>query len=206
MRSLTATHAALFLRALVATVLLAAGAIKLTESLQSRTRSVAAYGLFREPAARLIASLLPFVEIAIGAAILAGILLPLVAWAAAALFLAFGLTVAVNLARGRQIPCACFGTSEDRLTSWRHVALDVLLAATAAALAVVGTSTGENGGLPTLEALSVLASGVASVLLATAVGMASTLVDSRSRLITRVNAASQAHGGANIRFSGEREV
>ncbi len=193
---MTTAHVGLFLRALLGTVLLAAGALKLVESQDSRERAIGAYGLLPQSTVSAVAFLLPIVEIVIGSLLFGGVFVMLTASMAAALFSVFAVATGLNLVRGRELPCACFGAGADSTASWRHVALDVVLLLSAVVLALVAggwvdAPAGVSGSLSDLETLSVFMSGAGFVLLAATIGMALTLLDSRSRLLSRVNAAAE---------------
>ena len=62
----------------------------------------------------VLVPVVPWVELALGALLLAGFGLPWTALAAVALLGMFTVAVAVNLARGRHPPCACFGSLSRR--------------------------------------------------------------------------------------------
>lgn len=105
---------------LVAAVLLVAGVSK-----------VAAPSPWRAQAAGLgvpgvVAAWVPYVEIALGAGLLAQWRRPLAAWAAVVLFAAFTLLLVVRLAQGRRPPCACFGSLSATPIGPAHVARNLL--------------------------------------------------------------------------------
>ena len=60
-------------------------------------------------APRFAAPLLPWLELAVGAALVVQLVEPWPALAAIALLLAFSALIAVRLSQGRRPPCACFG-------------------------------------------------------------------------------------------------
>ena len=65
---------------------------------------------------------LPWVEIGLGAVLISGLVRPLAAALAAVLLVLFTVLLAVNLARGRRPPCACFGSrSRQPISAWSLV-------------------------------------------------------------------------------------
>lgn len=57
----------------------------------------------------VVAPVLPWVELLVGAALVAQLLQPLAAWAAIGLTMAFTLLIVRRLSQGRRPVCACFG-------------------------------------------------------------------------------------------------
>lgn len=75
---------------------------------------------------------LPWIEILLGATLVAR-LAPVVSGAAAIVMLtAFTALILVNLARGRRPMCACFGAWRPTPLGWKHVARNLVLVAMAA--------------------------------------------------------------------------
>ena len=120
-----------FARILLALVLTAAGLAKVTQNRTQRANAILAYGISSDLLARLVAITLPLAEIGVGVCLFTSAFMPLAGFAAAFLFVAFALAMAVNLVNGRVFPCACFTTRGDHVISWRRVALDLTLAVTA---------------------------------------------------------------------------
>lgn len=85
----------------------------------------------------LVASGLPFAELAIGALMVAQIARRPIAIVAGALLIAFTTLLVVRLSQGRHPPCACFGVLSSKPISWTHVVRNALFIALAA---VVGLS------------------------------------------------------------------
>jgi len=108
--------------ALVGLVLLVAGVAKLT----SRSWPEQAAALGAPPWSRRA---VPLLEIALGAALLAGV--PFAAVPALALLAAFTAFLVTALRRGVEAPCACFGSLRTRPVTWwsvgRNAALMALL-------------------------------------------------------------------------------
>jgi uncharacterized membrane protein YphA (DoxX/SURF4 family) len=89
-------------------VFLVAGGLKVIDP-QSAVVAVRAYRLIPASLATLVGWGLPFVEIALGLLLLAGIATRIVAAASALLLLIFIAAVASAAARGLSIDCGCFG-------------------------------------------------------------------------------------------------
>lgn len=83
-----------------------------------------------------VAALLPALELACAAALLAGAALPVVAVCVALLLTAFSAAAAVNLIRGRKIDCGCAGLGAPRRIGWLLVARNVILIVASALIAV----------------------------------------------------------------------
>ncbi len=120
-------------RVAVGVVLLVAGAAKLGQATWSA--SAAAFGT----PARLVPAV-PWLELALGAALMAGVAMPWPAWAALVLLGTFTVAVARHVRRGDRPPCGCFGeavpTPVGPATLARNLVLCLL--AVAAALDVGG--------------------------------------------------------------------
>lgn len=189
---ISSLHVELLLRSCLGTILLAAGGMKLAEPQHVRVQAVAAYGLLPRSWSNAVALLLPLAEITLASLMFIGVLVGIAAWTTATLSMMFALALAINLMKGNEFGCACFGFDPDSAISWAHVALNVLLAGGALALSVVDgrAMLGVNltdSQLPPLETVSVAVVGVTSVLLAYAFRMALIVHDSRSRFIARIN-------------------
>lgn len=87
------------------------------------------------PLAQIGGRVLPFVEAAVGALLMLGLGLGLVAWLALLMLVGFTITVLADLAGGQAMPCHCFGSfSRENVSPW-SVARNVLLGALAALVA-----------------------------------------------------------------------
>ena len=100
----------------VAGVLLLAGVLKLARPIDWRAQA-AGLGV-----PKLFASIVPFVEIGIGAGLLVQWHRHFFAWVAVALFAAFTALVGLRLAQGQRPPCACFGALSSRPIGAGHLA------------------------------------------------------------------------------------
>ena len=92
----------------LAAVWLVSGWIKAVDPLQTVV-AVRAYQLLPEAAVVPVASLLPFLEIALGLLLLAGVGVRLTAVVSAVVLVAFVVGVGAAWARGLSIDCGCFG-------------------------------------------------------------------------------------------------
>lgn len=116
-------------------VLIAAGSVKVRHP-RTFASQIAAYELVPDTIARVLGILLPVGEVAAGFTVFARPRLGGVA--AAALFLAFTVAVALNLLRGRRdLVCGCFGPrGRQTITAWHVVGtLIFLILSVAASLA-----------------------------------------------------------------------
>jgi hypothetical protein len=73
----------------------------------------------------------PWVELALGALLVAGVARPAVALAAAAMLSAFTVVLVVRLAEGRRVPCACFGARSTKPIGIGSVLRNLVLIAVA---------------------------------------------------------------------------
>ena len=85
----------------------------------------------------LVASVLPIVELATGALLIAQIGRRPVAIVAAALLVAFTGLLVVRLSQGRRPPCACFGALSSKPITWTNVARNAVFLALALVVALV---------------------------------------------------------------------
>ncbi len=106
--ALSQPHLQLFLRLVLGGLLLLAGVAKLTDRAAFR-QAVAEYEVLPATLARPYAALLPWVETALGVLLLVGLGTGIAAGLAVPLFLSFALAIGVNLQRGRDFDCHCFG-------------------------------------------------------------------------------------------------
>lgn len=90
-------------------VLLVAGLLKVRD-LTGSVQSVLAYEIFGYEVSRLIGTVLPIVEIAVGLLLLLGLLTRAAAWVGGGLMVVFVAGIISAWARGLAIDCGCFGT------------------------------------------------------------------------------------------------
>lgn len=101
-------HAQLVLRLVLGGLLLLAGLAKLADR-AGTLQAVAEYALLPKRWERPFAFVLPWVETALGGALLLGLGTTVVAALAVPLFLSFAFAIGVNVLRGRSFDCHCFG-------------------------------------------------------------------------------------------------
>jgi uncharacterized membrane protein YphA (DoxX/SURF4 family) len=127
----------LMVRWFIAGVFLRAGVVKLGDRADFRA-AVANYELLPLRFVAPVATVLPVAEIAGGVLLAAGILTAPAAIVLGLLLAVFATAIGINLARGRTFDCGCAGSSTPSQISWRHVAVDLALAAGAALVAMFG--------------------------------------------------------------------
>ncbi len=99
-------------RVILASVWLISGGLKASDP-RTTLVAVRGYQLFSEPVAGVIAAVLPYLEIALGVLLLAGLATRLAAALSAVLLVAFIAGVVSAAARGLSIDCGCFGGGGD---------------------------------------------------------------------------------------------
>jgi hypothetical protein len=117
------------------------------------TRSVVRYRLLPSGLARPAALGLIALESFLAVSLLTGWALELALPTAVASLLMFSAAVAINLVRGRQVPCGCFGDSSEMLSVRTLVRLSMLLTAAAVLLVL------DLAGTPALTVSLVVAGG-----------------------------------------------
>lgn len=127
MPSVLLTSAMVLARILLGFVLLFAGIAKAVQESDRLAASVEAYRIVPRRFAQPLAVGLPIAEAILGLSLLAGLFMPAPALAAGLLLASFALAMALNLLRGRAIPCACFGVTTNEVISWNRVLLDLTL-------------------------------------------------------------------------------
>jgi uncharacterized membrane protein YphA (DoxX/SURF4 family) len=133
---LSEPHLVAVICAIVGGLFLVSGITKLRDT-RRFTDIVRAYQLLPAPVTPLVGRLLPWVELLAGAALIAGVGLPVSSLIAAALLVAFAVAVGINILRGRhELACGCFGLDARRRLSWtmvlRNLGLAALVAGSAA--------------------------------------------------------------------------
>jgi uncharacterized membrane protein YphA (DoxX/SURF4 family) len=163
--------AAVSLRFILASVFLVAGFAKLLSS-DEFALAVQNYDLLPARASVVVARVLPALEIGCAVLLLLGLGIRPVSAVLALLLLVFAGAVAVNLARGREIDCGCFGASTERRLSRWTVVRNVALAAAAVVVAVESPAAlaldrvfelGRVGGVGSSEAIAVALASAASL-------------------------------------------
>ena len=114
----------------VGAVFVAAGVFKLMDG-EAWPKQAADMGVGRP-----LALVVPWVELAIGAVLLAQLLEPWAALAAIVLLVAFTIVIVRRLLDGSRPPCACFGSRSSRPLGTYHIARNGALLALAIIAAV----------------------------------------------------------------------
>lgn len=78
-----------------------------------------------------LALALPFVELLLGAYLIAGLFTKTIAFVVAAQFIVYSGAIASAVLRHIPASCGCFGPNDSATADWPHVAFDLLLAAAA---------------------------------------------------------------------------
>jgi uncharacterized membrane protein YphA (DoxX/SURF4 family) len=133
-----AALALLALRFVLALVFIRAGVVKLSGLADFRA-AVRNYQILPARLTGAAALGVPAAEVGAGTLLLLGVYPGITAACLAVLLAVFSVAIAVNLARGRVFDCGCGGTAPQRI-SWRHVAVNALLAAAAAAMTLAPPS------------------------------------------------------------------
>jgi uncharacterized membrane protein YphA (DoxX/SURF4 family) len=90
-------------------------------------RGVARYGLLPYSVSGVLAAVVIALELTVAAALVSGLGLLWASIAALALLAGFAVAVAVNLGRGVELPCMCFGsTTEERISGWSLIRIALL--------------------------------------------------------------------------------
>lgn len=124
-----------FLRVILGGMLVVTGALKVGHA-PDLASAIAGFRLLPAAAIPLIAVLLPFFEIALGAYLVLGLFTRAAAWVACAQFVVYGAAIASAVVRGIPANCGCFGPNDTATADWPHVAFDLLLAALGAFIAM----------------------------------------------------------------------
>lgn len=98
-------------------------------------RGTVDYDILPPNVARIVGRLLPWIELAIGLALVLGILLPISGILAAGLLVVFAVAVGINLHRGRAISCNCYGIASTATIGWGTVVRNAVLSAAAVGVA-----------------------------------------------------------------------
>lgn len=101
-------------------VFIVSGVTKIASPAQWRTQS-ADLGV---PAP--IATVVPFLELAVGALLVSQLARSLAALAAGVLLITFTILLVVRIAQGRRPPCACFGALSTKPIGWGNVVRNVV--------------------------------------------------------------------------------
>lgn len=128
-------HTQLLLRLIVGGLLLLAGVTKLVDRNGFRD-AVAEYKILPAALERPFTLAAPLLETALGILLLLGLGTAFAAALATPLFLSFGLAIGVNLARGRDFNCHCFGAVQSEQIGWPALVRSLALAFAALTVAL----------------------------------------------------------------------
>ena len=123
------------LRLAIGGVLLVAGLLKAHDGPTAAAATIAGYRVVPGALVAPLGAALPYVEIVLGAYLVAGLFTRVAAVLASVQFLIFSGAVASLVVRHIAADCGCFGSALPTPPSWGHVAADVLLALAAATIA-----------------------------------------------------------------------
>lgn len=127
----------ILLSLLLGTVFLASAVPKLRRS-RSFTLTVLEYRVLPPVLGRLYARLLPGTELFVALLFLAGTAVRLAAVVSSLLLISFIVGISVNIARGRDLDCGCFGAGRRGRIGWPLLLEDAGLLAVAAVLGIIG--------------------------------------------------------------------
>jgi hypothetical protein len=143
-----------------------------------------------------VATWLPRFELLIAVALLTGVAITITATIAGLALLAFSIAVGVNLARGRQIECGCFGAVSPRRITWWLVLRNLLFAGAAVVLAVNPPGTWTTLGWPfSTSATAATSDAVAILLAALAALVLEQLITEGARVSALLSSAASAFAG-----------
>jgi uncharacterized membrane protein YphA (DoxX/SURF4 family) len=115
-------------RVLLGGLLLAAGALKLGHAAELAA-TIASFRLVPPAITGTLAVALPFIELMLGAYLVAGLFTKAAATLAAVQFFVYAAAIASAVSRHISASCGCFGPNDSSTADWPHVAFDVMLAA-----------------------------------------------------------------------------
>lgn len=119
----------------MAAIFIRAGTVKLANLREFRL-AVANYELLPLSLVPAVAVSVAAGEVAGGVLLLLGVAPGIASAVLAGLLVCFSAAIGVNLTRGRIFDCGCGGRTVPQLISWRHVAVNTVLAALAAGVAI----------------------------------------------------------------------
>jgi uncharacterized membrane protein YphA (DoxX/SURF4 family) len=122
------------IRVLLGGLLLLAGGLKVGHPTELAA-NIAGFRLLSPAIVGPLALALPYIELLLGAYLVAGLFTRVVAAVAAVQFLSYAAALGSALARHIPATCGCFGPSDTAVADWPHVAFDLGLAAASAFVA-----------------------------------------------------------------------
>ena len=124
---------------LVGAILVAAGILKIRAGEPAVIAAIRGYELLHGHPERWVARVLPWIEVALGLALIVGVARGLAALGAGLLLSTFQLAMAYSLSSGRSHPCGCGGGRRPTLVSWTLVSRNVVLVGALALAELVRT-------------------------------------------------------------------
>ncbi len=122
-------EAAVFVvRLLVGGLLLVAGALKVGHAAELAA-AMAGFRLLPAAIVGPLAVAIPFVELLLGAYLVAGLFTRVVAAVVTLQFVCYAAAIASAVVRHLPVACGCFGPNDSAAADWPHVAFDLMLAA-----------------------------------------------------------------------------
>jgi uncharacterized membrane protein YphA (DoxX/SURF4 family) len=119
--------AVLIIRVLLGGLLLAAGILKVGHPTELAS-TIAGFRLLPAEIVGPLALALPYVELLLGAYLVAGLFTRAVAVIAAVQFVCYAAAIGSAVARHISANCGCFGPNDSAVADWPHVAFDLMLA------------------------------------------------------------------------------
>ena len=154
-------------RFFLALIFIVAGASKLLQT-EEFERAVSNYQLLPRRFSRLVAVWLPRAELGAGLLLALGVALLPIAFLIALLLLVFSVAVGVNLVRGREMSCNCFGASTPEKMTWHTVGRNFALMGITLSIVLfppIALSVWPGPGSVSTAATSVSAGGAIAMLL-----------------------------------------
>jgi hypothetical protein len=150
------------------------------------------YQILPDSIARRLAPLLPAAEIALAALLISGVAVGVAAVGSIVLLAAFSTAVAVNLSRGRAVPCHCFGAmSRERIGSATMIRLGCLASAALLLVWIAAATTSPPGPEPTAAPANLLSIVLSVCVLLALLGPATVVAERVVAVRRRIQ-----HGGA----------
>jgi uncharacterized membrane protein YphA (DoxX/SURF4 family) len=128
--SLRQPHTLLLLRLVLGGLLLIAGVTKLADRAAFYS-AVSDYDVLPSSLARPFAFLMPIVEVTLGLLLVLGFVTVAAAALAVPLFGSFSIAIGINMLRGRNFDCHCFGSTHSDRIGWPALLRSLVLAGTA---------------------------------------------------------------------------
>ena len=134
-RDTVVNAAVLVLRVVIGAILVVAGAGKVGHAAEFAAQ-IAGFRLLPQAVIGPMAVELPFIEIAVGALLIAGLFTRVAAWIAVLMLAAFDGAIASAVVRGMTVSCGCFGPNDKTVTTWAEVARDAVFVLLAVVVAL----------------------------------------------------------------------